>query len=226
MNEPDNTSRKATAAAADHLSAEPGGLLMRWLDGEASTADRARVTAHLAACPACVREVRVYRALFGRLRALPERPAPAYLASRITAAALADRRTRRRLRWFEVAGSAYAASAVAAVIALGLSPWRDDVLAAVRTVFGGAVTGTVNALVVMCDRLMWVLDAAVKARETSHQLLIPFAPLGRSLEVLAAQPELRVGTSLALVLTTALWWWFNHRRVRGPGRMNDVSAFL
>ena len=41
---------------ADHLSAEPGGLLMRWLDGEVTAAERTRVRAHVADCPACTRE--------------------------------------------------------------------------------------------------------------------------------------------------------------------------
>ncbi|MEP7029268.1 MAG: zf-HC2 domain-containing protein, partial [Candidatus Eisenbacteria bacterium] len=185
-----------------HLTAEAGGLLMRWLDGEVSAPERVRVSAHLATCPACGREVRAYRALFRGVSRLPARRPPAGLAARITAAALADRRLRRRFRMLEVAGSAYAASAVAVVIALGLSPWRGDLLAGGRTVLGAAVAGTVNAFVTAFDRLMWVFDGAVRLRESVHAVSQTLAPLGRSLELLAAQPELRAGLSVALVLTT------------------------
>lgn len=210
----------------DHLSAGPGGLLMRWLDGEVTASERARITAHLAGCPGCVREVRVYRALFRGVSHLPKPHPPAYLAARITAAALADRRRRRRFHRVEVFGSAYAASAVGILIALGLSPWRGDLLAGARTALGAVVSGTVNAFVTAFDRLMWLFDGAVRLREGVHALSQTLAPLGRSLELLAAQPELRAGFSVALVLTIALWWFIQHRRVDGPGRIHDVSAFL
>lgn len=211
---------------ADHLSAEPGGLLMRWLDGEVTASERARIHAHVATCPACTREVRVYRALFRGVAQLPPRRAPIGLAARITQAALADRRARRRFKLFEAVSSVYAASAVAILIGLGLSPWRDDLLAGARTVLAAAVSGTVNAFLVAFDRLMWVFDGAVKMREGAHSLSQSLAPLGRSLELLAAQPELRAGLSVALVLTTVLWWFIQHRRVEGPGRIHDVSAFI
>jgi anti-sigma factor RsiW len=210
----------------DHLSAEPGGLLMRWLDDEVSTAERGQILAHVAACPACTREVRVYRALFRGVAQLPPRRAPIGLAARITQAALADRRARRRFKLFETVGSVYAASAVAVLIGLGLSPWRDDLLAGARTMLGVAVSGTVNAVIVAFDRLMWLFDGAVKMREGAHSLSQSLAPLGRTLELLAAQPELRAGLSVALVLTTVLWWFIQRRRVDGPGRIQDVSAFI
>jgi len=84
----------------------------------------------------------------------------------------------------------------------------------------------VNAFLVAFDRVMWLFDGAVKLRENAHALSTALAPLGRSLELLAAQPELRGGLSVALVLTIATWWFLQHRRVEGPGRMHDVSAFL
>jgi len=88
------------------------------------------------------------------------------------------------------------------------------------------VSGVVNAFLVAFDRVMWLFDGAVKLRENAHALSTSLAPLGRTLELVAAQPELRAGLSVALVLTTALWWFIQHRRVEGPGRMHDVSAFL
>ena len=212
--------------AADHLSEGPGGLLMRRLDGELSAAERARADAHLAACADCARELRVYRALFRGVARLPKAlPAPG-LSARIARAALLDRRARRRFKLFEAVGSAYAAMAVAVLIALGLSPWRDEVLAGGRSVVSAGVSGLVNSFLVAFDRLMWLFDGAVKLRESAHALSQSLAPLGRSLELLAAQPELRAGLSVALVLTTALWWFIQHRRVEGPGGMHDVSAFL
>jgi hypothetical protein len=66
----------------------------------------------------------------------------------------------------------------------------------------------------------------VRLREAAGEALLPLAPLGRSLEVLAAQPELRVGLAVALVLTTAFWWMLHHRPVGGQGRMSDVPAFF
>ena len=217
---------EAPVPTADHLSAGPGGLLMRWLDGEVSASERAVVTAHLAACPLCLREVRVYRALFRGVSRLPARRPPAYLAARITAAALADRRARRRFHRIELFGSAYAASAVAVLIGLGLSPWRGDLLAGARTALAAGVAGTVNAFVTAFDRLMWLFEGVVRLREGARALSQTLAPLGRSLELLAAQPELRAGFSVALVLTIALWWFIQNRRVDGPGRIHDVSAFL
>jgi anti-sigma factor RsiW len=209
-----------------HLTAEPGGLLMRRLDGELSPADRARVDAHLAACADCTAEMRIYRALFRGVASLPKPVPSALLASRITRAALADRRARRRFKVFEAAFSVYAASALAALIAVGLSPWRDELMAGGRTMVSAGVSGVVNAFLVAFDRVMWLFDGAVKLRENAHALSTALAPLGRSLELLAAQPELRGGLSVALVLTIATWWFLQHRRVEGPGRMHDVSAFL
>lgn len=218
--------RKPLPTAPDHLSAAPGGLLMRWLDGEVSPAERARAESHVAACSPCARELRAYRAVFRGVAHLPTRRAPLGLSARITQAALADRRARRRFRFLEALGSVYAASAVVVLIGLGLSPWRDDLLAGGRTALGAGVSGIVNAFLVTFDRLMWVFDGAVQLRERAVALSQSLAPLGRSLELLAAQPELRAGLSVALVLTTALWWFIQHRRVDGPGRIHDVSAFL
>jgi hypothetical protein len=229
MSDPRNPQTERPAGphpGADHLSAEPGGLLMRWLDRDISAAERAVVRSHVESCAACAREVRAYRALFVGVRRLPARRAPAGLSARIALAVLADRRARRRFRVIETVGSAYAAGAVVVLIALGLSPWREDLLAGARTALGAGVSGTVNALVSAFDRLMWLFDGAVRLREGAHVLSQSLAPLGRSLELLAAQPELRAGLSLALVLTTALWWFIQHRRVDGPGRISDVSAFL
>ena len=209
-----------------HLTAEPGGSLMRLLDGELSSAERAAASAHLASCADCARELRVYKALFHGVARLPKPLPRVDLASRITRAALADRRARRRFKLFEAVGSAYAAAFVAALIGLGLSPWRGDLLAGGRTIVGAGVSGVVNAFLVAFDRLMWLFDGAVKLRENAHALSTSLAPLGRSLELLAAQPELRAGLSVALVLTTATGWFIQHRRVEGPGRMHDVSAFL
>lgn len=218
--------RKSPPTAADHLSAAPGGRLMRWLDGEDSPAERARAEAHVAACAPCARELRAYRAVFRGVAHLPARRAPLGLAARIAQAALADRRARRRFRLLEALGSVYAASAVVVLIGLGLSPWREDLLAGGRTALGAGVSGIVNAFLVTFDRLMWVSNEAVQLRERALALSQSLAPLGRSLELLAAQPELRAGLSVALVLTTALWWFIQHRRVDGPGRIHDVSAFL
>ena len=224
MNETRNPS--PPSPAGEHLSAAPGGLLMRRLDGELSARERAQVDAHVAACQACARELRAYGALFHGMTRLPKAvPAPG-LADRITRAALHDRRARRRFKMFETVGSAYAACVVSVLIALGLSPWREDLVAGGRTFVGAAVSGVVNAFLVAFDRLMWLFDGAVKLRENAHALSTSLAPLGRSLELLAAQPELRGGLTVALVLTTALWWFIQHRRVEGPGRMHDVSAFL
>jgi len=222
----DTRNPSPTQPAGEHLSAAPGGLLMRRLDGELSAKERARVDAHVAACPACAHELRVYDALFLGVARLPKAvPAPG-LSARINRAVLLDRRARRRFKLFEAVGSVYAASVVTVLIAVGLSPWREDLVAGGRTIVGSAVSGVVNAFLVAFDRLMWLFDGAVKLRENAHALSTSLAPLGRTLELVAAQPELRAGLSVALVLTTALWWFIQHRRVEGPGRMHDVSAFL
>jgi anti-sigma factor RsiW len=222
----DARNHQPQAPAADHLSAAPGGTLMRWLDGELSAAERTRAEAHVQGCAACTRELRAYRAVFRGVAQLPPRRAPLGLSARIAQAALAERRARKRFRFLEAVGSVYALSAVGILIALGVSPWREDLLAGVRTAAAEGLSGTVNAFITAFDRLMWVFDGAVQMRERAHSLSQSLAPLGRSLELLAAQPELRAGLSVALVLTTALWWFIQHRRVDGPGRIHDVSAFL
>jgi anti-sigma factor RsiW len=202
--------------------------LQRWLDGEGKPAERARVAAHLAACDACAGEARAFRALLAAMSALPPSPAPVppFLASRIVAAVTAERAARRRPRWLEVLGTAYTGSAVALVLTLGVSPWRQDVLEGMRGAFSLLLSGSVGAFVGAFDRVVSLLSAGLALREAAGQALLPLAPLGRSLDVLLAQPELRVGVSVALVLTTALWWMLDHRPVGGRGRMNDVPAFF
>jgi len=211
-----------------HLTAEPIAVLMRHLDGEGRAAERDRIDAHLAACPDCAREVAAYRSLFATFAALPPSPAPPppFLAGRILAAAAADRAARRRPRWLEVLGTAYAGSGVGLLLALGLSPWRADLLEALRGALSVLFSGSVSAFVGAFDRVVSLLTAVVRLREAAGEALLPLAPLGRSLEVLAAQPELRVGLAVALVFTTAFWWMLHHRPVGGQGRMNDVPAFF
>lgn len=202
--------------------------LQRYLDAEDKPAQRARVEAHLAHCPACDGEVRAFGALFAAMAALPASPVPPppFLAGRIVAAVRADRATRRRPRWLEVVGTAYTGSALALLLTLGVSPWREDLLDGLRSAFSLLFSGSVGALVGAFDRAVSLLTAAVALREAVGELLQPLAPLGRSLEVLSAQPELRAGLTVAFVLTTALWWMLNHRPVGGRGRMNDVPAFF
>ena len=220
---------KRDARPAGHLTDRPAGVLMRYLDGEVSHAERARIDAHLVHCPPCAGEVRAYRALFAAVADLPASPVPPppFLSTRILAAVHADRAARaRRPRWLEVLGVGYAGSAVAVLAALGLSPWREDLVTGLRGAFSTLFSGSVGALVGAFDSIVSLLSVAVRVREAAGQALLPLAPLGRSLEVLAAQPELRVGLTVALVLTTALWWMLNHRLVGGRGRMNDVPAFF
>ena len=227
---------KRTPNAADrrtaHLTAQPG-LLLRWLDGELSGAERSRVETHLAHCPECGREARAFRALFAgfaELPAAPSAPSPR-LTDRIVAAVAADRTARaaRRPRWIEIAGAAYTGSA-AALLAAGViafaSPWRGAMAIGVRDTLSGLLSGSVGAFVGAFDRGMSLLSLGLRAREAAAGALVPLAPLGRSLEVIAAQPELRAGFAVALVLSTALWWMIDRRTVAGQGRMNDVSAFF
>ena len=202
--------------------------LMRYLDGEARPAERARIEAHLADCRACAGEVRAYSVLFTALSDLPASPAPPppFLAARIVAAVAADRATRRRPRWLEVLGTAYTGSAIALLLTLGVSPWREDLLLGMREAISALFSGSVGALVSAFERIVSLLTAVVRLREALGEALLPLAPLGRSLEVLASQPELRAGLTVALVLTTLLWWMLRHRLVGGRGRMNDVPAFF
>jgi anti-sigma factor RsiW len=217
------------ARSADHVTDRPAAVFMRFLDGDSSPAEQARIEAHVRHCPPCAGEVRAYRALFAAVAELPASPAapPPFLTARILAAVHADRAARdRRPRWLEMVGAGYAGSAVALLAAFGLSPWRSDLLAGTRGVMSALFSGSVGAFVDTFDRMVSLLTAVLRLREVAAEVLLPLAPLGRSLEVLAAQPELRVGLSVALVLTTALWWMLNHRSVGGQGRMNDVPAFF
>jgi predicted anti-sigma-YlaC factor YlaD len=202
--------------------------LQRYLDGDGRPAERARVEAHVAQCRTCAAEVRAFRALFAAVRTLPPAPVapPPFLAARIVAAVAAERAARRRPRWLEVLGTLYAGSAVALLLALGVSPWREGLVVGIRDGISFLFSGTVGAFVGAFDRSISLLTGLVALREAAAQALLPLAPLGRSLEVLLAQPELRAGVTVAIVLTTALWWMLNHRPVGGRGRMNDVPAFF
>ena len=211
--------------ATPHLAAEPGGLLLRWLDGEVTASERARVQSHLATCAACAREARVYRALFHSLDTLPRRaPSPA-LAARITSRVLAQDRALRRKRWFEVAGSVYVGSAAAVLAALIASPLRMDLLAGARTFVTAGLSSLLASFLGAIDRLLWVSEHVIRLNDNLHGLAELFAPLGRSLGLVAAQPELRLGMTFALALTTALVWFLRQRPARGEGRMSNV-AFL
>lgn len=203
-------------------------VLMRFLDGESGKRERMRINAHLVSCKDCASEVGSYRALEQAVAKLPPRRMPIGLSTRILMSVEAERRLRVRSRrhWLEWAGGAYAVSAVAILVALGMSPWRENLLQAFRAFGSGLVSGGVGAVVGAFDRFVFLLDAAVRLGEATRQLLVPLAPLWRSMQVLAAQPELRLGVALALVLSTALWWVLDQRRVRGSGRMNDAHAFI
>jgi anti-sigma factor RsiW len=213
---------------AGHLSGEAAGsdsLLMRWLDGDVTASERARVAAHLNSCADCTREARVYRTLFRSLGAMPRYAPPAGLAARITSRALAQQRALRKKRWLGVAGWGYAGATVSLLLALGLSPWREDAVAGLRTFASAGLTGLVRAFLDAVDRMFWVFDHAIRLQDQARALADLFAPLGRSIELVAAQPEMRLGATLALLLTTALWWFLRHRPTRDEGRMPDV-AFL
>jgi hypothetical protein len=95
-----------------------------------------------------------------------------------------------------------------------------------RDTFSALLSGSIGAFVGAFDRAVSLLSLGLRAREVAGEALVPLAPLGRSLEVVAAQPELRAGFAVALVLSTALWWMIDRRTVAGQGRMNDVSAFF
>ena len=212
-----------------HLTDRPASVLMRYLDGETPSGERARIDAHLVHCRPCADEVRAYRALFSAVAALPPSPVPPppFLAARIVAAVQADRAAhRRRPRWLEVMGAGYAGSALAALVAVALSPWRNDAVGLLQGGISALLSGSVGAFVGAFDRIVTLLTAVVRLREAVGEALLPLAPLGRSLEVLASQPELRVGLTVAFVLTTGIWWMLQHRPVGGRGRMNDVPAFF
>ena len=209
----------------DGVTVLGGALLQRWLDGDVSAAERSRIAAHLGACDDCAREVRVYRMLFRSLDQMPRHAPPADLAARITSRALAQRRALLRRRWLSAVGWGYAGASVAALLALGLSPWREDALAGVRTFVSAGLSGLISSFLGAVDRLFWVFDHVVRLKDQAHTLADLLAPFVRSLQLVAAQPEMRLGATLALVLTTALWWFLRHRSTREEGRMPDV-AFL
>jgi anti-sigma factor RsiW len=198
---------------------------MRWLDGEVTASERARVRGHLDACPACAREARILRALFRELGSLPRHAPPAGLSARITSRVLAQNRALWRKRWFEVAGSVYVGSAAAVLTALIVSPLRTDVLAGGKTFVSAGLSSLLASFLGAVDRLLWLSDHAIRLNDQAHAVAVLVAPLGRSFEVVAAQPETRLGLTVAMALTTALVWFLRQRPARGEGRMGNV-AFL
>ena len=122
-------------------------VLMRYLDGESGKRERMRINAHLVSCAECAGEVGAYRALESSIAELPPRRVPAGLSSRILMSVEAERRLRVRSRrhWVEWAGAAYGVSAVAILVALGMSPWRENLLQAFRAFGSGLVSGGVGA---------------------------------------------------------------------------------
>jgi anti-sigma factor RsiW len=226
MNDRRKKSTKRTADTA-HF-ADDAAVLMRYLDGESRRGERMRFNAHLLTCASCAREVRAYRALGLAVAKLPPRRVPRDLSHRILMSVEADRRLRLRAQrhWIEWAGGAYALSAVGLLLAMGLSPLRELFVGALHGFSSDLLSGSIGAVVGAFDRFVFLLDAAVRLGEATRGVLGPLAPLWRSLQVLAAQPELRLGLALALVLSTALFWFIDQRRVRGSGRMNDAHAFI
>ncbi|MEX2273166.1 MAG: zf-HC2 domain-containing protein [Vicinamibacterales bacterium] len=86
--------------------------------------DRARVAAHLAACPPCRAQAEACRAAHDALKACAAElsaPAPAHLAARCRAAAARASAPRRAARW---AGWSAAAAAAAAIVLIVLMPER------------------------------------------------------------------------------------------------------
>jgi len=91
---------------------------MAYLDGELSSAEVSRLKEHLAACPACDRELNEQRRLIDAIKALPRVPAPAYLAQSISAAIAAGTpQTARWGAWLKRYGALAASLAIAMVAA-------------------------------------------------------------------------------------------------------------
>jgi predicted anti-sigma-YlaC factor YlaD len=224
----DRQQRRNRGPANSAHFADDASVLMRYLDGESGRGERMRINAHLLTCPSCSRDVRAYRALGLAVAQLPARKVRRELTQRILMSVEADRRLRTRAHrhWLEWAGAAYAFSAVGFLLVVGLSPWREGLVRALQTVGSDLLSGSIGAVVGAFDRFVFLLDAAVRLGEATRSVLGPLAPLWRSLQVLAAQPELRVGLACALVLSTVLVWFLDQRRVRDSGRMSDAHAFL
>lgn len=112
----------------------PHDLLADLVDGTLSTEHRARVDAHLAACPSCRSDVAAATAGRTAARTLPEEPAPADLYGRVAAAA--GDGARPAPRWYRWAGAA-AAAAIVLAIAVALPDIGDDPSGAADTAGDG-----------------------------------------------------------------------------------------
>jgi hypothetical protein len=94
-----------------------------------------------------------------------------------------------------------------------------------KTFVTAGLSGLLASFLGAVDRLLWLSDHVIRLNDQAHGLRTFFAPLARSLELVAAQPETRLGLTAALALTIALVWFLRQRPAGSEGRMGNV-AFL
>lgn len=108
-------------AESDDACARVRGLLVPFIDGEATPSERSEVEAHLTSCPVCARELRAERRLRAALlRAIPR---PGALCGEEARGFVAVLRARTRRRAVALATKLLAAAAAAILVSSLLHSW-------------------------------------------------------------------------------------------------------
>jgi anti-sigma factor RsiW len=194
-----------------------------YLDGALEPAAARAFRAHLAGCPACARELALYRRVFERLAAAPTwDPGPA-LTERVLARVLPSRR--RLQRRLAALGLGYVSTLVALLGGAAVWATRPGGARALETLSGEASRRLVQTGVFLLNSLS---RAALRFAEGWGVVTAAgerLSPVQRALQHVAAQPGVAIVWWAAALVCLAVLWWMRPRSAARGIRHVSVLGF-
>jgi len=194
-----------------------------YLDGGLEPAVARAFRAHLAGCPACARELALYRRVFERLAAAPTwDPGPA-LTERVLARVLPSRR--RLQRRLAALGLGYVTTLVALLGGAAVWASQPGGARALETLSGEASRRLVQTGVFVLNTLS---RAALRFAEGWGVVTAAgerLSPVQRAFQHVAAQPGVAIVWWAAALVCLAVLWWMRPRSAARGIRHVSVLGF-
>jgi putative zinc finger protein len=201
----------------------PGtGRLQDWLDGALPPAAAADVASHVRACPACTRDVALYRQVFAALDAVPLPETQPWFSERVLDRVLPSRvrQRRRRLRIFGWGYAGLAALCAGGALVIARVPAAH--LAAAQ--LSVAVSrGALQAGVFLLDAVSAAALRVLAVWGLLQAWLGRLAPLGRALGDVLRQPALLLLLMAAISATAVVLWWMRPRAAHAAREVRHVG---